>query len=106
MLDVVIIILIIILVLENNKKFSAHYGVPFLLKQYNYLFFYHILFIILFTLYLEFSGGDALAYWIFVKFPQYRLNKGWLNYYGFGTDFILFLTYLPTQILKLQFFTG
>lgn len=51
-------------------------------------------------------GGDSRGYWLFtmeqVKIP----DPSWMKYFGEGTTFILWLTYIPSKILGLSYHTG
>lgn len=101
----VIVFVISAVILGNNSTAIKHHFPASLKNQLNYLFFFHLLFISLFTYYIQTFGGDSKAYWNFLL-PQSKFNKNWFDYYGYGTDFMLFVCYIPSQVFKLSFFTG
>jgi hypothetical protein len=73
----------------------------------HYLLFYHLFFSLVFTWYILNFGGDSYGYWKFGM--QQVVIKGdvtWMSYFGDGTKFILWLCYIPSQILGLSYTTG
>lgn len=69
------------------------------------LFYYHLLFAIIFGLYVTVYGGDAVGYW---KAPGklMPLGSNWLDLHVPGTSFIYFLTYPFSQVLGISFWGG
>jgi hypothetical protein len=74
---------------------------PLLLR----LFYFHILFSILFGLYITIFGGDAVGYW---KFSNRVLtaNESWFDFHEAGTQYVRFITYPFSHILGLSFWVG
>jgi hypothetical protein len=52
------------------------------------------------------SGGDAYAYWQFPK--QFEFSQVWADIFARGrpTQFMYLFNYFPSNVLKLDFFTG
>lgn len=65
------------------------------------LFYYHVFFSLVFTLYIKNFGGDALGYW---RGPIRFVS--WENLHEPGTLFVYFITHLFSQIIGLSFYTG
>lgn len=73
----------------------------------HYLLFYHVFFSLFFTWYILNYGGDSQGYWKFGM--EQVLHKGevsWFTFYGEGTTFILWLSYIPSQLMGLSYLTG
>ena len=104
-IDLIIIVLIL---------FIGHNTVSFVVNKYRlfqfkstllYLFYYHILFSILFGLYVTNFGGDAIGYWRPIDY--YTSNVPELSFFFTpGTKFVKLLTYPFVSILNLSFWTG
>ena len=108
MLDVVVVIAVIIALVNSNSAIARKFGLS---KNYamhlHYLLAYHLFFSIFFTWYILNFGGDSIGYWKFNM--QQVVIKGdvsWDSYYGEGTFFILWLTYIPSQLMGLSYLTG
>lgn len=69
------------------------------------LFYYHLLFSLLFALYVTIYGGDSVSYW---QAPTrfFRADEGWLSLHAPGTSFVFFLTYPFSQLLNISFVGG
>ncbi|MCR9014854.1 hypothetical protein [Aquiflexum gelatinilyticum] len=73
----------------------------------NYLLFYHLFFSFFFTYYILNFGGDSQGYWRFtMQQVMIRGEVTWYSYFGDGTTFILWLCYIPSQIMGLSYLTG
>ncbi|RPA68431.1 hypothetical protein EF405_12285 [Cyclobacteriaceae bacterium YHN15] len=87
---------------------TRSFGLPYKYELHlHYLLFYHLFFSLFFTWYILTAGGDSQGYWRFTM--QQVLIKGeisWWKYFGTSTTFILWLTYIPSQILGLNYVTG
>ncbi|UZD23930.1 hypothetical protein [Algoriphagus halophytocola] len=108
MLDIIVILLVILALVNSNASMAKRFGLP---KKYalhlHYLLAYHIFFSLFFTWYIINFGGDSQGYWRFTM--EQVLIRGevyWGSYYGTSTTFILWLTYIPSQILGLDYLTG
>ncbi|WBL41298.1 hypothetical protein PBT90_11075 [Algoriphagus halophytocola] len=87
---------------------AKRFGLP---KKYelhlHYLLAYHIFFSFFFTWYIINYGGDSQGYWKLGM--EQVLIKGevtWFSYFGEGTTFILWLCYIPSQLMGLSYLTG
>jgi hypothetical protein len=106
MLDSLIIITIILWMLKNNyriftvKIINGHQH--FFLQA---LWLYHLVCCYVFYTYILNYGGDALAYWNLKRIYSTGFNE-WIGVWGTGTYFIELINYLPSKILRLNFFTG
>jgi hypothetical protein len=69
------------------------------------LFYFHILFSLLFGIYITLFGGDAMGYWTFTEKVLSR-NDSWLSYHQAGTPFVRFFTYPFSHLLGLSFWAG
>lgn len=67
------------------------------------LFLYHFLFTIIAFDYFLKNGGDANLYWFN---NSYSNNKIWLDFFNYGSDFILFLNYPFVKILNFPILFG
>nr|WP_091691911.1 hypothetical protein [Algoriphagus locisalis] len=73
----------------------------------HYLLAYHIFFSAFFTWYIINYGGDSQGYWKFgMEQVLIRGEKSWFSYFGEGTTFILWLCYIPSQLMGLSYLTG
>ena len=102
MLDVIIIVIIVFIGFFNIKSIKL---ISQKEKKYlNILWVYHILFGIIYFLYVKENGGDALSYWYSVK----SLDNSLVSYLlmGPGTNFVHVINYVPSRLLELSFFTG
>jgi hypothetical protein len=108
MLDVVIIVLILVVLVNSNATMAKAFGLPYKYELHlNYLLFYHVFFSMFFTWYILNFGGDSQGYWRFGM--QQVLVSGeitWFSYFGDGTTFILWLCYIPSQLMGLSYLTG
>src|SRR4051794_40579954 len=104
MLDVIVCILIFTIGFNLKNWFRGFSTYD--KKILTLLFFWHIIIGIGFVFYTSMSGGsDALGYWILQK------DRGW-NFIvksiqsGSVSGYIFLINYLPSNVLKLSFFTG
>ena len=69
------------------------------------LFYYHILFSLIFALYVTIYGGDSRGYW---NYPERFLavDGSWIQLHQTGTRFIYFLTYPFAQVLGISYLAG
>ncbi|MCH6202097.1 hypothetical protein MMU07_21145 [Aquiflexum sp. LQ15W] len=73
----------------------------------HYLLFYHVFFSIFFTWYILNFGGDSQGYWRFgMEQVMLKGDISWFSYFGDGTTFILWLCYIPSQLMGLSYITG
>ncbi|MBN7800193.1 hypothetical protein J0A67_04935 [Algoriphagus aestuariicola] len=87
---------------------SKRFGLP---KKYElqlqYLLAYHLFFSLFFTWYILNFGGDSQGYWRFgMEQVLIKGEKTWFSYFGEGTTFILWICYIPSQLLGLSYVTG
>jgi hypothetical protein len=107
MLDVFVIFLLIPIILKDNLRIVNLHSLPFYhAKTLNNLLIYHLLFTIIFSWYILTFGGDSQGYWKFGMEQVKIIDPSWMSYFGQGTTFILWLCYLPSQILGLHYLTG
>jgi len=86
------------------KKFGLSYKYELHL---HYLLFYHVFFSLFFTWYILNFGGDSQGYWKFgMEQVIIRGDVSWFSYFGDGTTFILWLCYIPSQLMGLSYLTG
>jgi hypothetical protein len=108
MLDIIIIAALLIALFNSNTRMTRSFGLPYKYELHlHYLLFYHLFFSLFFTWYILTAGGDSQGYWRFSM--QQVLIKGeisWWKYFGTSTTFILWLTYIPSQVLGLNYVTG
>ncbi|MCP2043683.1 hypothetical protein [Pontibacter sp. HSC-36F09] len=98
--DVIILLLIPYLVKVAIPYFSKIAGVKYT-KWLYYLWYYHVFFGVIFIIYIQVFGGDALGYW--------RIKEASLDEYlelGQGTAFMHAFNYVFVNVLRLSFFTG
>jgi hypothetical protein len=108
MLDILLIVVLIIALVNSNSSIARKFGLP---RKYelhlHYLLAYHLFFSIFFTWYILSFGGDSIGYWKFnMEQVVIRGERSWFSYYGEGTFFILWLTYIPSQLMGLSYLTG
>ncbi len=72
----------------------------------HYLLFYHVFFSMFFTWYILNFGGDSYGYWKFGMEQVIIRDPSWMKYWGESTKFILWLCYIPSQVLGLSYLTG
>ncbi|EON79305.1 hypothetical protein ADIS_0185 [Lunatimonas lonarensis] len=73
----------------------------------HYLLLYHLFLSLFFTWYILNFGGDSQGYWRFgMQQVMLRGDITWFSYFGEGTTFILWLCYIPSQVLGLSYLTG
>jgi len=103
-LDIVMCIIILLFGFTLKDKFLS-------LNEYEHrllhkLFFYHILFGIVYYLYVIYIGGDAYHYWTAPK--NMSFNELWEQVLDVGrpSEIMFLLNYIPSNILNLSFFTG
>lgn len=105
LLDVLFIILIL---------FAGHRIVDVVVARHNLsshrvllikLFYFHLLFSLLFALYILVNGGDAVGYWRSLREYEEPDFSVW-SLYENGTPFIRFLVYPFSHLLQLSFWTG
>jgi hypothetical protein len=108
LLDIIIVVGFLVALVNTNSSISKRFGLPAKYELHlNYLLFYHLFFSLFFTYYILNFGGDSYGYWKFAM--QQVIVKGdvsWFSYFGGGTTFILWLCYIPSQILGLSYLTG
>jgi hypothetical protein len=80
-----------------SKKYELHL---------HYLLAYHLFFSIFFTWYILNFGGDSSGYWSFGMEQVVVAEPSWEAYFGEGTRFILWLCYIPSQLMGLSYITG
>lgn len=108
MLDILVILLVILALVNSNTSMAKRFGLP---KKYelhlHYLLAYHIFFSFFFTWYILNFGGDSQGYWKFgMEQVLIKGEKTWFTYFGEGTTFILWLCYIPSQLMGLSYLTG
>lgn len=108
MLDVVVIALILVVLVNTNAKMAKAFGLPHKYELHlHYLLFYHLFFSLFFTWYILNFGGDSQGYWRFgMQQVLIRGDVSWFSYFGDGTTFILWLCYIPSQLMGLSYLTG
>lgn len=107
MLDIVLVTICIIALINTNQTIVKKHGLPAkYVNQLNYLLLYHLGFVIIFTLYIDFFGGDSYGYWRYLM-QQVRVDYDNMHdFFGTSTTFILWLNYIPSKILGLEYITG
>lgn len=70
-----------------------------------WLLIYHLLFAIVFTLYLRANGGDAIRYWNLTAETGHD-PQTWEDHWGTRSYFIQWLNYIPAKVLGLPFWLG
>lgn len=108
MLDVIIIAALLIALVNSNSSMVKKFGLPNKYELHlHYLLFYHLFFSMFFTWYIRNFGGDSFGYWKFgMEQVIIRGEIDWMSYFGEGTKFILWLCYIPSQVLGLSYLTG
>ncbi|WP_339905580.1 hypothetical protein [uncultured Cyclobacterium sp.] len=107
MLDIVVISVFLVMAFNSNNGFSIKYQLPAKYSVHlHYLLFYHLFFSLFFTWYILNFGGDSQGYWRFTMEQVKIHDPSWMKYFGEGTTFILWLTYIPSRILGLSYITG
>lgn len=98
--DIIILLLLPYLAKVAIPYFSRIAGVKNT-KWLYYLWYYHVLFGVIFMIYVQVFGGDAMGYWLKtdLSLEQY-LNQGQ------GTAFMHAFNYAFVHVLNLSFFTG
>ncbi len=108
MLDIIVILAIILAIGNSNASMARRFGLSKNLELHlHYLLAYHIFFSFFFTWYILNFGGDSQGYWRFTM-QQVLINGeiSWSRYFGTSTTFILWLTYIPSQVMGLSYLTG
>jgi len=107
-LDLIVILLLTIALVNTNASMSKRFGLPHKYTfQLHYLLAYHIFFSVFFTWYILNFGGDSHGYWKFgMEQVLIKGEKSWSVYFGEGTTFILWLCYIPSQLMGLSYLTG
>lgn len=87
---------------------ARKFGLPYKYElQLHYLLFYHLFFSLFFTWYILSFGGDSQGYWrLGMEQVLIRGEITWFSYFGTSTSFILWLCYIPSKILGLNYLTG
>lgn len=108
MLDLLVILFLILTLINSNKNIGKKYGLSSKYRHHlDYLLFYHLFFSLFFTWYILNFGGDSQGYWRFVMEQVVKQGETtWFSYFGEGTTFILWLCYIPSQLLGLSYLTG
>lgn len=70
-----------------------------------WLFLYHLFFAIVFTLYLQANGGDAIRYWNLTAETGHD-PQTWSDHWGTRSYFLQWLNYIPAKVLGLPFWLG
>ena len=87
---------------------AKKFGLPYKYEIHlHYLLFYHVFFSFFFTWYILNFGGDSRGYWLMSM--EQIIKRGdvtWFSYFGEGTTFILWLCYIPSKTLGLNYLTG
>ena len=107
MLDIVIILVLLVALVNTNQSMARKFGVPEEYKYHlHYLLFYHLFFSLFYTYYILNFGGDSWGYWRLVMEQVVVTDPTWMKYFGISTTFILWLNYIPSQIMGLAYNTG
>ncbi|AEL27425.1 hypothetical protein Cycma_3713 [Cyclobacterium marinum DSM 745] len=107
MIDIFIILLLLTLIYKSNITFSQKYRIPNkYLYHLHYLLAYHVFFSLFYGWYIINFGGDSRGYWLFTMEQVKIADPTWMKYFGEGTTFILWLTYIPSKVLGLSYHTG
>lgn len=108
MLDILVIAVIILALVNSNASMAKHFGLSKKYEQHlHYLLAYHFFFSIFFTWYIINFGGDSQGYWKFgMEQVLIKGEKTWFSYFGEGTTFILWICYIPSQLMGLSYLTG
>jgi len=108
LLDLLVIIPLLIALVNTNSTMAKRFGLSYKYElQLHYLLAYHIFFSLFFTWYILNFGGDSQGYWRFGM--QQVLIKGpqsMSSYWGTSTTFILWICYIPSQLMGLSYVTG
>ncbi|WP_243431417.1 hypothetical protein [Algoriphagus lutimaris] len=93
---------------NTNSSMAKRFGLPYKYELHlHYLLAYHIFFSLFFTWYIINYGGDSQGYWKFgMEQVLIRGDETWFSYFGEGTTFILWLCYIPSQLMGLSYVTG
>lgn len=107
MLDVMVIVILLVILVNTNQSMGKRFGVPQEFQNHlHYLLFYHLFFSLVFTYYILNFGGDSWGYWKFTMEQVVIRDPTWTKYFGVSTTFILWINYLPSQVLGLSYITG
>ncbi|WP_226389038.1 hypothetical protein [Penaeicola halotolerans] len=107
MLDIIILFFCLLLLVSTNRKLAFKYRLSAKASRHlDYLLAYHILFSLIFTYYILTFGGDSTGYWRLNLQQVYVSNPSLFAYYGVSTKFPLFLNYIPSKLLGLDYITG
>ncbi|MBD3627856.1 MAG: hypothetical protein HUJ21_06995 [Cyclobacterium sp.] len=94
-------------VFKSNESAVKKQGIPSkYIKTLHFLLGYHLLFVVFFTAYIHFSGGDSYGYWHYLMEQVPIHYETWNEFFGTSTTFILWLNYIPSRLLGLGYFTG
>jgi hypothetical protein len=87
---------------------AKRFGLPYKYElQLHYLLAYHVFFSLFFTWYILNFGGDSQGYWRFgMEQVLIKGTKSMSSYWGTSTTFILWLCYIPSQLMGLSYLTG
>ena len=93
---------------HTNQIIIQRHGLPTkYIRQLHFLLFYHLFFSVFYTWYVMNFGGDSLGYWLISTMEQVKINDpSWMKYFGEGTTFIIWLTFIPSKALGLSYITG
>lgn len=96
-----------IALVNSNQVIVNKHGLPAkYVNQLNLLLIYHLIISLAFTWYILEAGGDSYGYW------RYRMQQVPVHYetmhefFGSSTTFILWLNYIPSKLLGLDYITG
>lgn len=107
MLDILVVLVLLVVLVNSNQSMARKFGVPEEYKYHlHYLLFYHLFFSLFYTYYILNFGGDSWGYWRFTMEQVVVSDPSWMKYFGVSTTFILWLNYIPSQIMGLAYNTG
>lgn len=106
MLDIVIILFCLVALVNSNQTMMRKFGVTEYRYHLHYLLVYHLFFSLFYTYYILNFGGDSWGYWKFTMEQVVIADPSWMKYFGVSTTFVLWLNYIPSKILGLEYITG
>jgi hypothetical protein len=106
-LDIVVIAVCLIFLLNTNISIAKKHKLPFRYVGYLHLLLaYHVIFSLVFTLYIRTAGGDSYGYWYYLMQQVPVHFTSWHEFFGTSTTFILWLNYVPSKLMGLGYITG
>jgi len=108
LLDLILLLVCLIALFNTNSSIVKKFGLPAKYEmQLHYLLGYHLMFSLVFSWYILNFGGDSKGYWLIDTMEQVKIiDPTWDKYFGPSTTFILWLTYVPSKIIGLEYITG